>query len=148
MPLWVIWLIAAAILAGGEVVTMGFFLAPIGLAALAAAGVAAAGLDVEVQFAVFIVGSIASLLIVRPIAKRHLRTPPVSRTGTARLVGSEAMVLQRVDRDGGRVKIGGEEWTARAEDESASYDPGTRVHVSQIEGATALISHTRKADSE
>ncbi|MEA2347316.1 MAG: hypothetical protein QOG62_1103 [Thermoleophilaceae bacterium] len=144
MSAWVIWVIVAAVLMAGEVLTMGFFLAPIGLAAALAAIAAALGLGAEIQFGVFIVGSIASLLIVRPIAKKHLSVPEHSRTGAARLVGTEALVLQRVDRDGGRVKIGGEEWTARAEDESASFDPGTRVQVSKIEGATALISHHPK----
>ena len=58
-------------------------------------------------------------------------------------------MLQRVDRDGGRVKIGGEEWTSKADDEPASFEPGTRVEVLQIDGATALVSHTTgKAETE
>jgi membrane protein implicated in regulation of membrane protease activity len=146
---WVLWLIAAAALIGGEVLTMGFFLAPIGLAAVVTAAVAAAGGSAELQWAVFIVGSIASLLFVRPIARKHMTVPEKSRTGAARLVGAEAVVLQRVDRDGGRVKIGGEEWTSKAADELASFEPGTRVEVVRIEGATAIVSHTTgKAETE
>src|ERR687893_72134 len=113
MPEWVLWMIAAAALAAGEVATMGFFLGPIALAAALAAIAAAIGLSLELQWAVFLVGSIASLAILRPIAVRHLRTPPSTRTGTAALVGAKALVLERVTQDGGRVKIGGEEWTAR-----------------------------------
>jgi membrane protein implicated in regulation of membrane protease activity len=148
MPAWVLWLIAAAVLAGGEVLTMGFFLAPIGIAAAVTAAVAAAGGTAELQWAVFIIGSIASLLVVRPIAKRHLTVPVHSRTGAARLVGTEAVVLQRVNRDGGRVKIGGEEWTSKAADELASFEPGTRVEVVRIDGATAIVSHSGKAETE
>jgi membrane protein implicated in regulation of membrane protease activity len=148
MPAWVLWLIAAAVLAGGEVLTMGFFLAPIGIAAAVAAAVAAAGGGSELQWAVFIILSIASLLIVRPIAKKHLTVPEKSRTGAARLIGTEAVVLQRVDRDGGRVKIGGEEWTSKSADELASFDPGTRVEVVRIDGATAIVSHSGKAETE
>jgi membrane protein implicated in regulation of membrane protease activity len=48
-------------------------------------------------------------------------------------------VLQRVDVDGGRVKIGGEEWSARAYMEGQVLEPGTRVEVAKIEGATALV---------
>lgn len=148
MAPWVLWLIAAAVLAAGEVLTMGFFLAPIAIAAVIAAAVDVAGGSVELQFIVFIAASIASLLIVRPIAKRHLSTPVPLRTNAARLVGADAIVLQRVDRDGGRVKVGGEEWTARAHDEHASYEPGTRAIVEKIDGATAVVSSGEPEEEE
>ena len=61
------------------------------------------------------------------------------RTGTAALVGSKALVLQRVDANGGRVRIGGEEWSARAFLEDQVIEPGARVEVVKIEGATALV---------
>jgi membrane protein implicated in regulation of membrane protease activity len=147
MAPWVLWLIAAAVLAAGEVLTMGFFLAPIAIAAVIAAAVDVAGGSVELQFIVFIAASIASLLIVRPIAKRHLSTPVPLRTNAARLVGAEAIVLQRVDRDGGRVKVGGEEWTARTGAEQ-SYEPGTRTVVEKIDGATAVVSSGSEREQE
>ena len=137
---WLIWILVAAALTAGEVLTMGFFLAPIALAALLAAAVAGVGLDVAPQFVAFIVGSIASLAIVRPIARRHLHTPPRLRTGTAALVGSRAVVLERTTADGGRVKIGGEVWSARPFDEDQVLEEGARVEVLKIEGATALVS--------
>jgi membrane protein implicated in regulation of membrane protease activity len=140
MPDWVLWMIAAAGLAVGEVITLGFFLGTIALAALLAGLVALVGLGMEVQVATFVVGSIASLLILRPIARRHLRTPPQIRTGTAALVGSRAVVLERVNVDGGKVKIGGEIWSARAYDEDHVLEPGARVEVLEIRGATALVS--------
>jgi len=140
MEEWVWWMVAAGALAVGEIVTMGFFLGPIALAAVAAAIVALAGAGAAVQWVVFIVMSAASLLVLRPIARRHLRTPARLRSGTAALVGARAVVLQRVDGDGGQVKIGGEVWTARAYDEDHSYEPGERVEVLKIDGATALVS--------
>jgi len=140
MPDWVIWIIGAALLVAGEVLTVGFILGPVALAALVAAAVAAAGGGLGAQLAVFIVGSVASLAIVRPLAKRHLRIPAHTRTGTAALIGSRAVVLERVDADHGMVKIGGEVWTARPYDEDQSFEPGTRVDVLKIEGATALVS--------
>src|SRR5688500_4512206 len=136
MPDWVFWLIGAAVLAAGEVATLGFFLGAVSLAALPAAAVAAAGAGPAVQLAVFIVASLASLAFIRPIARRHLNTPPSIRTGTAALVGARALVLDRVHADGGRVKIGGEDWTARPYDEDAVYEEGARVEVLKIEGAT------------
>jgi membrane protein implicated in regulation of membrane protease activity len=140
VPDWVFWLIAAAVLAAGEVATLGFFLGAVALAALPAAVAAGVGAPVSVQLIVFILCSIASLAVIRPVARRHLHTPPSIRTGTAALVGARAVVLERVHSDGGRVKIGGEEWTARPYDEDEVYEQGTRVEVMKIEGATALVS--------
>ena len=82
----------------------------------------------------------ASLALLRPIARRHLRTPPQIRTGTAALVGARALVLERVDADGGQVKLGGEVWTARPYDEDDVFEPGARVEVLKIDGATALVA--------
>src|ERR671938_190032 len=135
MPDWVAWMITAAALAVGELFTLGFFLAPVALAALIAGGAA-----VEAQVGVFVVVSAASLGIVRPIARRHMRTPAALRSGTAALVGRRAVVVERVDADHGQVKIGGEVWTARPYEESDVFEPGARVDVMQIAGATALVA--------
>jgi membrane protein implicated in regulation of membrane protease activity len=140
VPGWVIWAVAALALAVGEVFTPGlFFLGPVALAALAALIVALLGGGPVLQLIVFIGGSIASVALIRPIAKAHLRVPPALRTGTAALTGTKALVLQRVDAETGRVKIGGEEWSARAFMEGEVYEPGERVEVVKIEGPTALV---------
>jgi membrane protein implicated in regulation of membrane protease activity len=140
MPDWVIWTIVAAGMAVGEIFTLGFFLGPVALAAAVAAVAAAIGAGVEIQVGVFIVATIASLLVVRPIARRHLRTPAALRTGTAALVGQRAVVVERVDADRGQVKIGGEIWTARPFDDTEVYEVGARVDVMKIDGATALVA--------
>ena len=88
---------------------------------------------------VFIVASVASVLFLRPVARRHLRTPAAMRTGTAALVGGRALVLQRVDALGGQVKIDGEVWSARAFFDDQVMEPGAQVEVAKIEGATALV---------
>jgi membrane protein implicated in regulation of membrane protease activity len=140
MPDWVIWMVAAAVLLGGEMLTLTLFLGPLSLAAVLAALVALAGGSVELQVGAFVAGSVASLAVVRPIARRHLRAPPHTRTGAAALIGQPATVLERVDRAHGMVKIGGEVWTARAYDEDHVIEPGTRVEVLKIDGATALVA--------
>ena len=106
-------MLVAAALAGGEMLTLGLFLGPLSLAAVLAALVALGGGSVELQAAAFVAGSVAALAIVRPIARRHMRTPAHIRTGAAALIGQRAIVLEKVDADGGLVKIGGEVWTAR-----------------------------------
>ncbi len=140
MSAWVAWLIAAAVLIGGEVLTMSLFLGPLALAAVLAAIVAAAGASVGVQVGVFLVGAVASLGFLRPRVLRRLHRGPGLRSGTQALIGEPAMVLQRVDLDGGQVKIGGEIWTARAMTEDEVLEPGTRAVVIDIKGATALVT--------
>ena len=140
MAAWLAWAIAAALLAVGEIFTPGlFFLGPVALAAVAAALSAVAGADVVVQLIVFAGASLASLAVLRPLARAHLHMPPALRTGTAALQGAHAVVLQRVDQNGGRVRIGGEEWSARAYMPDQVFEPGAHVEVAEIRGATALV---------
>ena len=140
MPDWVIWAILSVLLAVGEIFTPGlFFLGPIALAALAATVVAAVGGGLLVQVIVFAVGSLAAVGLLRPLARKHLTMPHAIRTGAAALEGAKATVLQHVDSRGGRVKIGGEEWSARSYMPDEEFDVGAEVEVVQIQGATALV---------
>jgi membrane protein implicated in regulation of membrane protease activity len=137
---FVVWVVAAVVLAIGEVLTPGlFFLGPVALAA-AAAALAAIVVGAVTSVIVFIVAALLSLAVLRPIARRHIRMPAISRTGTDALVGRRALVTRRVDAAGGRVRIGGEEWSARSYLDSEVFAEGTTVAVVRIEGATALVS--------
>jgi membrane protein implicated in regulation of membrane protease activity len=140
IPAWALWAIAAAALAIGEVLTPGlFFLGPLAVAAVSAALVAVlVGGAVGALFA-FIGASVVCIAVLRPLARRHIRIPATSRTGTAALVGTKAFVLQQVDGFGGRVKIGGEEWSARPFLAGEAIQAGEQVEVAQIDGATALV---------
>ncbi len=75
MDPWVLWLIAAVVLAIGEIATMGFFLAPFAAGALVAALVAAAGTGTAITLIVFLLVSIAALAALRPIARSHRKMP-------------------------------------------------------------------------
>jgi membrane protein implicated in regulation of membrane protease activity len=142
MPGWVIWIIAACVLAVGEMLTLGFFLAPFAVGAALAGLADALGASTAVDFAVFLVVSSLLLLLVRPIARAHRRLPPATRTGTAALVGRRAIVLERIANDEGVgcVRVDGEVWTARAYDEDDVIEEGARVHIVEIRGATALVA--------
>jgi membrane protein implicated in regulation of membrane protease activity len=142
MEAWVIWLIAAAVFGVGEILTLGFFLAPFAGGALVAAIVAAAGAGTAISWIVFLVVSVALLAGLRPIARAHRRQPAQLRTGTAALVGRTGMVVERIANDEGVgcVRIDGEVWTARAFDEDEIIEAGKRVQVIEIRGATALVA--------
>jgi membrane protein implicated in regulation of membrane protease activity len=142
MDAWVLWLIAAAIFGVGEILTLGFFLAPFAIGALVAAVVAAVGGGTIISWVVFLVVSVILLAALRPLARSHRKQPPALRTGTAALVGRSAMVIERIANDEGVgcVRIDGETWTARAYDEDEIIEAGKRVHVMEIRGATALVA--------
>jgi membrane protein implicated in regulation of membrane protease activity len=140
MGAWIAWAIVAVGLAVGEIFTPGlFFLGPLAVAAVASAIVAAIGAGIAVQVVVFAGASLASLAVLRPLARAHLHMPPSLRTGTAALVGARAIVVQRVDENGGRIRLGGEEWSARAYVPEQVFEPGAHVEVAEIQGATALV---------
>jgi membrane protein implicated in regulation of membrane protease activity len=139
---WVIWILVAVAFGIGEVLTTTFVLAPFSVGALVAAFVAAIGGGTLGSWTAFILVSLLTLWVVRPIARSHMRTPAQLRTGTAALIGRRAIVIERIANDEGVgcVKIDGEVWTARAYEEDRVIEAGTPVQVIEIRGATALVS--------
>ena len=143
MGIWIAWLILAAVLGVAELVTMTLALGLIAVGALVAAGAAAAGAGGIVQFVAFIAASLAGLGVVRPIGLRHIKQPPLLRSGTSALVGRSAIVVEEVSAHSGQVRIGGELWSSRPYDETLTIPVGAAVDVFLIEGATALV-HPRE----
>ncbi len=141
MDPWIWWIVAAGVLVILDLVTGGsLVLLMVGGGALAGGITAALGAPPALAFAVFAVVTVALLGVVRPVARRHLRQRPRARTGVDALVGAEAVVLEPVSGMDGRVKLGGEVWSARAYDGFSEFEVGQRVQVLQIEGATALVA--------
>jgi membrane protein implicated in regulation of membrane protease activity len=143
MGSWIIWLLIAAVLGVAEVMTATLAFGLIAVAAAVAAVTGAAGLSLPFQLAAFAVAAGAGLGVVRPIAVRHIKQPPLLRTGTAALVGKTAVVVAEVTAHAGQVRIGGEVWSSRPYDESLVIPVGSTVDVFAIEGATALV-HPRE----
>jgi membrane protein implicated in regulation of membrane protease activity len=139
MSSWIIWVIVAAVLGAAELLTLTAALGLLSVAALIAAVVAAIGLPAPVQVVVFAVAAVVGMVAVRPLAKRFVQQPPARRFGVQALVGRPARVVQEVTGETGRVRIGGEEWSARAYDETLVIPVGSTVDVMEIEGATALV---------
>ncbi len=139
MGSWIVWLIVAAVLGVAELLTTTLAFGLIAVAAVVAAVVGAFHIDLPLQLAAFVVAAGAGLVFIRPIALRHLKQPPPLRTGTAALVGRSAIVLEEVTEHSGRVRIGGEDWSARPYDDSLVIPVDTKVDVMQISGATALV---------
>jgi len=140
MDAWVLWLIVAVVLAVGEIFTLSFFLAPFAGGALVAALVDGFGGGGFATWAGFVVTSFGLLAALRPLATSHKHMPPQIRTGSAALIGKEGLVVERVHREGGSIRLEGEVWTARPLSEDETCEPGVHVRVIDIKGATALVS--------
>lgn len=142
MAAWLLWLIAAGLFAAGEVASLDLVLLMFAGGALGGMVVALVGLGVPFQLLAFLVVSAALLVVVRPVAKRHLidRTPE-QIDGVAAYVGRTAVVSQRVDNTAGRVRLGSDEWSARTQLDDEVFDVGDEVRIVQIEGPIAYVGH-------
>jgi membrane protein implicated in regulation of membrane protease activity len=143
MGSWIVWLVLAAVLGVAEVLTTTLAFGLVAVAAAVAAVVGGLGGGLPFQLGAFAVAAAAGLGVVRPIALRHIKQPPMLRTGAAALVGRSGRVLEEVSDQAGQVRIGGEVWSARSYDESQVIPVGSTVDVFAIEGATALV-HPRE----
>lgn len=141
MNAWIAWLVAACLLGIGEMHQGGFYLAPFAIGAALAAVVSLLGVGIVLSSVVFVASSAIVFAALRPVARRHSHLPPAIRTGAAALIGRKAVVLERISNyeSVGCVRIDGEVWTARSFDEDEVFDPGERVEVVEIRGATALV---------
>jgi membrane protein implicated in regulation of membrane protease activity len=136
----VIWLIVALGLAGTEALTGDMFLLMLGGGALAAAASSwLLDLPIWADGAVFLVVSVLLVSLVRPVLRRRLTPPQSLSTGIEALEGKRALVLDRVARDEGQVKVDGQVWTARPLNEGDEFEPGEQVTVMRIDGATAVV---------
>lgn len=134
----VIWLIAGLVLVAAEVLSGEFVLLMLGAAAMAAAMAALLGAPILASALVF-GGASVLLFAARPALRRRLdRGISQESMHTRALVGNEAVVVARVDSGGGRVKIAGDVWSARAIDDKV-IEAGERVTVVDISGATAMV---------
>jgi len=138
----VLWVVLAVALAIAEAFTVTFLIIFFAAGALAAAGAAALGAPVLVQALVFAFVSGISVGTIRPIIKRHQRTALESGEtpfGIEALAGAGATVIEEVGTEHGLVKIDGELWQARVMDHTEIYQPGQRVRVVEVNGATAIV---------
>jgi membrane protein implicated in regulation of membrane protease activity len=136
---WILWLVLMLGLASVETLTLDLFFLMLATGALAGLIGALAGASFFIQVVIFCVVSLMMVLLVRPVALKHLKRGSAEQlTNIDRLIGEPAVALEPVTGLSGTVKIGGDTWTARTVDGS-SVPAGTRVTVSRIDGATAVV---------
>jgi membrane protein implicated in regulation of membrane protease activity len=144
---WAAWSALAALLIVCELLSLDLVLLMLGVGAAGGAVTALLGGPVPAQVLVALVVSMAMLALVRPNVIRRLHAGPDLRTGHAALVGRRAVVIEPVDANGGRIRLAGELWSARAYDDTSTIRPGATVDVFEIDGATAVVYETSPPES-
>ena len=134
-----LWLLFGVALVIAEVLSGDFVLVMLGVAGLAAALADAIGGSLVVDAVVFAATALVGIVAVRPMLRSRLMSGHDHRTGVEALKGVQAVVVDTVDEHDGRVRIGGEVWSARAFEPTQRLEPGRQVIVMDISGATAIV---------
>ena len=100
---------------------------------------AAVGIPLPIQLGVFAVASVVGVVLIRPVVRRHLERPSIHVFGPAAHAGKTARVVHEIHGESGRIRIDGEDWTARTYDEALVIPVGTVVDVLEINGVIALV---------
>jgi membrane protein implicated in regulation of membrane protease activity len=138
--LWAAWLVLAVALGAAEMLSLDLILLMLAVGALVGALVAVAGLPVVLQVLLAAGGATAMLAMVRPNLIRRLHSGPELVTGHNKLVGQQGVVTEQLSaHTTGRVKVGGEVWSAAPYDETLTIAPGAVVEIFAIRGATAYV---------
>lgn len=104
---------------------------------------AALGAAVWLQIFWFVIVSVATLVLTRPLVKRYVDSRSVA-TNADRSIGRTAVVTERIDNlaSTGAVKLDGVVWTARSTDDAVAIEAGERVTVRAIEGVKLIVERT------
>ena len=146
--MWESWLGLAVVLGALELVSLDLFLAMLAGGALIGAVTALLGGPIALQVVLALVSAVGLLGLIRPSVVRRLHSGPDLKTGAEALIGKRATVVRELGHGNpGRVKIGGEEWTAEPYDEDDRIEAGELVDVVQIKGATAYVLRVHRLGS-
>lgn len=143
----VYWLIALAVFLIIEIITLG--LTTIWFAGGAFAGFIAsmAGLNIWLQFLLFIIVSFVLLYFTRPVVVRYFNKKR-EKTNIESLSGKMARVLETIDNlnNTGSVDLNGQVWTARTQEDNRVISVGTQVKVVEIKGVKLIVTDYVETD--
>jgi membrane protein implicated in regulation of membrane protease activity len=146
--LWETWLMIAVALGVLELISTDLILIMLAGGALVGMVVALFGVPVALQIVLALVTAVGLLAVIRPSMVHRLHAGPTLRTGADALIGERGFVLEPLSHSTpGRVKIGGDVWTAKPYDEDDQIEAGATVDVVSIKGATAYVLRTHQLES-
>lgn len=90
-----------------------------------------------VQIIAFLIVSIVSLLLVKPLADKHLK---YIKTNADSIIGRECKVVEDISNlnDTGRIAINGTTWKAKTSD-NEEIKKDSLVRITKIEGVSAIV---------
>ncbi len=140
----VFWVVALVVFLIVEAVTAGLVSIWFVFGSLVALICAALGAAIWLQIVWFVVVSVATLVLTRPLVKRYVDSRSVA-TNADRNIGRTAVVTERIDNLAatGAVQLGGVVWTARSTDDAVTIEPGEHVTVRAIEGVKLIVESAR-----
>lgn len=142
------WLLAAIALGALELLSMDLILIMLAGGALVAMITALLGGAFILQAVLGLAAAVGLIALLRPSLLQRLHAGPTLKTGAEALIGAKAIVLEDVAHDApGRVKIGGDVWSAQPFDEDDRIPSGTAVEVVSIKGGIALVLRTQQPGS-
>ncbi len=137
------WVVALVVFLIVEAVTAGLVSIWFVFGSLVALICAALGAAVWLQIFWFVIVSVATLVLTRPLVKRYVDSRSVA-TNADRSIGRAAVVTERIDNLAatGAVKLDGVVWTARSTDDAVAIEAGERVTVRAIEGVKLIVERS------
>ena len=137
------WVVALVVFLIVEAVTAGLVSIWFVFGSLVALICAALDAAVWLQIFWFVIVSVATLVLTRPLVKRYVDSRSVA-TNADRSIGRAAVVTERIDNLAatGAVKLDGVVWTARSTDDAVAIETGERVTVRAIEGVKLIVERT------
>lgn len=137
------WVVALVVFLIVEAVTAGLVSIWFVFGSLVALICAALGAAVWLQIFWFVIVSVATLVLTRPLVKRYVDSRSVA-TNADRSIGRAAVVTERIDNLAatGAVKLDGVVWTARSTDDAVAIETGKRVTVRAIEGVKLIVERS------
>ena len=135
--MWLILMIVMIVVEGAAPGLVSIWFAFGALAALIASAMHA---PIWFQVTLFIVISVAALLVTRPLALKYVNGR-AQATNADMIIGKECLVRERIDNlsETGAVSAGGKVWTARSADETVVIPVGSKAIVEKIEGVKAIV---------
>ena len=137
------WVVALVVFLIVEAVTAGLVSIWFVFGSLVALICAALGAAVWLQIFWFVIVSVATLVLTRPLVKRYVDSRSVA-TNADRSIGRIAVVTERIDNLAatGAVQLDGVVWTARSTDDAVAIEAGERVTVRAIEGVKLIVERS------
>ena len=137
-----LWTIGGVLLLIAEIIAPGVFLVWIGIAAIVT-GIFALlfGIGVAGQLGLFALYAVLAVMAGRRFyaVKGIEHSGPGLNNPSARLIGRRVVVVQQVDEDSGRVRVGDSEWSARG----GPAEPGQKVRITAVEGNCLIVEPER-----